>query len=499
MHSAVIRIIVDEAHSPLQSKPYRPKMQALVHLRQVTVPKILLTATLVPGHEQAVADAFAISLERTLVLRSPTTRPNHRLQFAKIPPPHDVSSVALQLASLLTERWEDDQAVRGIIFVRSFEVLEDIASSPPFPIHTYHGRLSDQQKDVQLTSWLSGERSAKWMVSTTALLHGVDYSRVDAVIFLESPFGLYDFVQGAGRAGRSGQESFIAVLHSKPPSPMPNESQYGCRAELVDVLKGTACRRASISKTMDGVELCCSDVPNSLVCDICEGKIDPLITKAIDCSPVSVPTQEITAGHGFTPRSPPRPPPTTLSTGFTAQAEDALRKEHAKSVKLLMERFGGCFTCRIVSPDHDPCHSQCGNSGSSGCSVQKHTPYSCTKLHYKNGWMDWKKTFKWPTVLRRCFFCGFPAAIVQGHDRRSDLPGICQFSDTALVAAWHVLHSPQLFKKLQTELGFVPGVDAKSSFAVWLLQYGSLQEDIRLLSVFSWLCRQYYPNHFRSN
>lgn len=473
-------------------------MQALIHLRQATVPKIFLTATLVPSHEQVLADGFGISLERSLVLRSPTTRPNHRLRFTKISSAKTVPSVALQLASILMEAWDNDRAVRGIIFVRSLKALEQVSNLSSFPVHIYHGQLSDQQKDANLTSWLSDEDPAKWMVSTTALLHGVDYPRVDAVIFLESPFGLYDFVQGAGRAGRSGQESFVAVLYSRLPPSMQNESQYGCRVELADVLQNQACRRARISRTMDGIELCCIDVPDSLWCDFCEGQADPLIKKAIDGCQALAPTQNNTPGHSFAPQPPPKPPATTLSTGYTAQMNNQLRREHGESIKKLMEWFSGCFTCRIISPDHSPCHSQCGNSSSSGCSVQKHVPYSCTELHHKNGWMDWKKTFKWPTEFRRCFFCGFPTAIVQGHDKRGDLPGICQFSDTALVAAWHVLHSPQLFKKLQTELGFVPGVDAKSSFAVWLLQYGSPQEEIRLLSVFSWLCRQYYPEHFSS-
>jgi len=473
-------------------------MQALVHLQQATVPKVFLTATLVPSHEQVLADAVGISLARTLVLRSPTTRPNHRLRFAKIPPPHTTPSVALQLASLLTETWEENEAIRGIIFVRSLKVLEAVSSSSPFPVHIYHGKLSDQEKDVQLTSWLSDEHPAKWMVSTTALLHGVDYSRVDAVIFLESPFGLYDFVQGAGRAGRSGQASFVAVLYSHLPRSMPDESQYGCRVELVDILQNQACRRAGISKTMDGIELRCIDVPDSLLCDFCEGETDPLIKKAIDGCRVGLPAQDNTPGHSFAPRSPPKPPATTLSTGFTAQANTQLRRDHGESVKKLMERFSGCFTCRIVSPDHRPCHDQCGNGGSSGCSVRKHLPYTCTELHYNRGWMDWKKAFLWPGDISRCYFCGFPNLVVQGH-RKEGLPGICQFSDTAVVAAWHVLHSPPLFKQLQKEMGFIPGIDAKSSFAVWLVQYGSDQEDIRLLSVFSWLCRQYYPNHFHSN
>ena len=54
---------------------------------------------------------------------------------------------------------------------------------------------------------------------------------VDAVMFLDCPFGLYDFVQGAGQAGRSSQESLIAILH-KGPIVLPEENIHGCQAEM---------------------------------------------------------------------------------------------------------------------------------------------------------------------------------------------------------------------------------------------------------------------------
>ena len=131
-----------------------------------------------------------------------------------------------------------------------------------------------------------------------------------------------------------------------------------------------------------------------------------------------------------------------------------------------MEQFSGCFTCQIISPDHPPCHNICGNISGSGC-LDLHRTYECTKLHYKIGWMDWKKSFLWPKDISRCYFCGFPATTVNfGHRGDKRYPGICQFSDTAVVAAWHVLHNPQLFEKLQKELDFVPGVDTKSSFTI---------------------------------
>ena len=58
--------------------------------------------------------------------------------------------------------------------------------------------MLEEDKVSQLASWLSDDHPSRWIVSTTALLHGVDYPRADAIIFLDLPFGLYDFIQGAG-------------------------------------------------------------------------------------------------------------------------------------------------------------------------------------------------------------------------------------------------------------------------------------------------------------
>jgi hypothetical protein len=269
---------------------------------------------------------------------------------------------------------------------------------------------------------------------------------------------------------------------------------------MAQVLATTACRRMSVSKFMDGCESSCFDIPNSLLCDLCEGRVDPLITKAIEApgpaAPGPAPTQTRAPVQHFTPRPPPAPPLTSVLTAYAAQANSAARKQHGECVKELMERFAGCFVCRIRSADHSPCHDDCGNSGVSGCK-DRHVVYTCFNCDHSTGWMEWKKTFIWPGGVRRCYFCGLPNGVVPFSHRAPDAyPGICKFSDTAVAAAWHVLHTPALLGKLKTELGFVPRGNTRAAFATWLTGYGSDSEDIRLLSVFSWLCRQYYPDYF---
>lgn len=473
-------------------------MNALERLRETTCLKVFLTATLLPSHETVLAEACGFPMSRTHVIRTPIARTNHKLQMAPVAP-HRIVDVGLRLATLLLRKWETDETIRGIIFVRSLNKLRVAAESATFPVCTFYGKMTDQEKSSQLHSWLSGEHSAKWMISTTALIHGVDHPRVDAVIFLESPYGLYDLVQGAGRSGRAGQEALVTVIYAGLPQALPTESPHCCRMEMGEVLNTTACRRLPISKAMDGKGLSCLQLPNSLLCDLCDGRLDPLINHAITSAP-STCVQTTTPALEPVLQPPPQSSPEALITGYAAHASATARKKHGESVKDLMTRYAGCFVCRIQHDDHSPCHDVCGNSGASGCMVDKHRAYGCTAYTYKIGWMDWKKTFAWPKDVSRCYFCGFPNSVLPSAHRNDDsrYPGKCQFSDTAVVTAWHILHSPELLEGLKAELGFVPQANERADFATWLVQYGSESEEIRLLSVFSWLCGRYYPTEPRS-
>jgi len=493
-------------------------MQSLSHLNLATVPKVFLTATLVPDHESVLANCVGISLSSTLVIRSPTTRANHHLQVSSLPQTADVFSVGINLASILLERWRPDPLIRGIIFVRSRATLNNLCDSVTFPVCSYHGRMSDDAKDSNLRTWLSPTSSAKWIIATTALLHGVDYPRVDAVIFLEIPYGLYDFVQGAGRAGRNGQKALVLVVH-KPPLPFPfGDNQYTCHQAVRTMVEGTICRRTTISTVMDGHPTSCADLPGSVLCDVCDGHLAPIVieairnststpastsapvsTSALSPTPAPAPTSALVSTsipNNVARRSPPPPPYTTISNGVAAQGNSNARTQHAKAAKDLVARFSGCFACRIVHPTHAPCHHPCENSGIPSCSQSPHLPFACTTLPHRHGWIQWRKELpKPPSDTWRCYFCFLPNSVLSGGQHRSELPnGVkCRYADAPIIAAWHILNTSHLLQTIARDLQFVPGQDISQSFSQWLMSYGSDAEDIRLFSVFSWLCKRLYP------
>ena len=542
---------MDEAHNAFLSDNYRPSMQALRYLQLAGVPKIFLTATLLPEHEPVLADCLGVpSGGRTLVLRSPTARANHSIQVASIDDSsQDVCDIGLQLVRLLMTGWEHEPSVRGIVFVKSIKDLESFRRSANFPLCCYYGRMPEDEKEQQLRTWLSNssEATPKWIIATTALLHGVDYPRVDAVIFLGSPYGLYDFVQGAGRAGRSGQKSLIAIIHTPGFQTRSGDNRYGCQEGVEKMLTSSTCRRATISEFMDGHATTCATLPGSELCDVCSGRLHPIVQQAINAKPVDAstvvdppmsvdfptainastpvdvprrintptPANNHEAYHSspyhdsspvaaipthrlnFATRSPPATSATALFRGKAAQVGYKSRVEHARSTKDLISQLSGCFACRIVSPKHEPCHERCGKSGATSCSVSPHLPFSCTNLPHKSGWIEFRKALPWKKVGYRCFFCGLPGSVVTSGEHLSNVPNgmKCLYCDSAFAAAWHVLKTPHLLEGVRRDLGFNPNpnIDLQRSYSEWLVDYGSATEDIRLLAVFCWLCRRLYP------
>jgi hypothetical protein len=234
----------------------------------LAVQKIYLTATLPPKleHELKVATCLPESVP---VIRESTDRPNlgyHVLHCKKFVV--DTNEVVVKLAKVLEEDFKANS--RGIIFCQSIAEVELLA--PRFQGCMNHSKMSSQNHMAGFEQWCRG--SPKWIVATTGMLHGIDYGWVDAVIFLEMPYGLMNFAQGAGRAGRKGRPSHIFLLHSSNQSQIMqrgSEPDENCIIGGIEYMKNTTeCRRFILTSIMDGEGVRCREVFNALPCDICK-------------------------------------------------------------------------------------------------------------------------------------------------------------------------------------------------------------------------------------
>lgn len=77
----------------------------------------------------------------------------------------------------------------------------------------YHGGLSTIEKGNSFTNWMSNETPI--MVATNAFGMGIDKPNVRAVIHINTPNSLENFIQEAGRAGRDGKTSYSFILTNK--------------------------------------------------------------------------------------------------------------------------------------------------------------------------------------------------------------------------------------------------------------------------------------------
>ncbi len=77
----------------------------------------------------------------------------------------------------------------------------------------YHGGLSAIEKNNSYLNWMSDKTPI--MVATNAFGMGIDKPNVRAVIHINTPQSLENFIQEAGRAGRDGELSYSLILTNK--------------------------------------------------------------------------------------------------------------------------------------------------------------------------------------------------------------------------------------------------------------------------------------------
>jgi len=126
-----------------------------------------------------------------------------------------------------------------------------------------------------LSRWLQGE--LRVIVATGALGLGVDVANVALVIHVGRPYGLIDFVQESGRAGRAGQPASSWVLTCtewKQSNIREADTHYFAwdpsAKAIHNWMNSTDCRRALQGRFIDGVDaVSCGQVdPDELTCGV---------------------------------------------------------------------------------------------------------------------------------------------------------------------------------------------------------------------------------------
>ncbi|GLC60783.1 hypothetical protein PLESTB_001670400 [Pleodorina starrii] len=203
-------IAVDEAHCVSEwGHSFRPAYLRLGHvLRSVLRPRCVLALTATATRPTAAEVASVLGLGPGAVMREPPLRDNLRLRVLHMASGASESGRSKEaLLQLLRTELADVQSV--LVYVgmqwQADEVAGWLQSMRGVPASSYHAGRAMSDRSKVAAEFRSG--LIRVVVATVAFGMGVDHPSIGAVVHLQMPRSLEDYVQQAGRAGRNGKEA----------------------------------------------------------------------------------------------------------------------------------------------------------------------------------------------------------------------------------------------------------------------------------------------------
>ncbi|KAG8740483.1 hypothetical protein FRC10_004279 [Ceratobasidium sp. 414] len=143
-----------------------------------------------------------------------------------------------------------------MVICRTCNEANDLVSALGRDTKPYHRGVAEAVASENLKAWL--DSSSSMVVGTSALGTRIHHPACQAVLHLGAPWGMTDYLQEAGRAGRDGRPA-ASIVFDWPGHPSPNADMVGSPAvgwtNLMDVLEKGECIREGTSKWMDGPAL----------------------------------------------------------------------------------------------------------------------------------------------------------------------------------------------------------------------------------------------------
>ncbi|SLM36305.1 recq family helicase [Lasallia pustulata] len=265
------RIFVDECHTTIMDVGYRRELVKLKGLHRYSCPVIWLTATLPVRLEQWFRSSMLAI--RASIIRAPTVKRNIRYSVVRMERPKEVPDEVGRVVGKLRGRMKVDQ--KGVVYCRSHAMSETLAGQ--LNCDFYHGGMEEGKRQAVLARWIKGEEGQRWIVATTGLGTGIDIGGIVAIVHMEQPYGLVDFVQQTGRGGRRPGEVVESVIVMGPQEARLNGQKSDVEQlnhqAMGDLIKSPGCRRVMLGLFMDGVGRNCEEVGGQQ-CDRCRGTVE---------------------------------------------------------------------------------------------------------------------------------------------------------------------------------------------------------------------------------
>lgn len=395
------RVVLDECHLIVTASRYRRAMRQSQLLRQVPVQFVYLTATLPAYVRQTLVEQHF--LNEACEIRGPVRRSNVRYVILQT----QCDSLLKEAVELVEEKWmttslaDDD---RALIFTRSKETAEQLAGLLHCDCYHSSSMADETRRRAILQRWRSGQHRV--LVGTTSLGTGLDYPCVRLVLHVDAPYGLVDFAQESGRAGRDGQVSTSVILLSKEKEKKKEaeneESSTPDEQALREFLISRGCRRRIMDEYMDGcMGRAC--MTHEAACDRC------LRGEAASEAEKSETESEEEAQN----LKPTQAPERLLRRARLDSAELEAYIERLKTVK------SQCMICRLQKRQW------------------QHTFSNCRQVD-KWKYINIKKELAgqrrpWIEKYTACFYCFQPQALCHRVET-----GQCEYEDLMMPAIWGV-------------------------------------------------------------
>ncbi|PHS52257.1 MAG: RecQ family ATP-dependent DNA helicase [Lutibacter sp.] len=199
-------IAIDEAHCISEwGHDFRPSYLQLKILKELQ-PEATFMALTATATQKVLEDIQQnLAIEKAVIFKKSFQRTN--LNYHVITT-ENIYGKLLQIVRKVN--------ASAIIYTNSRKQTKEVCNflqKNNFRSSFYHGGLTTIEKNKSFTNWMSD--TTPIMVATNAFGMGIDKPDVRAVIHINTPNSLENFIQEAGRAGRDGKTSYSFILTNK--------------------------------------------------------------------------------------------------------------------------------------------------------------------------------------------------------------------------------------------------------------------------------------------
>ncbi|KAG5986567.1 hypothetical protein E4U52_000123 [Claviceps spartinae] len=244
------RVFLDECHLAVTAHSWRPRLIHLPRLQSIEAPLIMLTATLPLHMEREFKATMLLSQSPCCLIRASTARKSTRYTVKSTVAKGKLMQEVTTFCKEQMDRLQPE--AKMIVFCRTQKQCKELGLALGCD-HFYSGSPHNTQV---IQSW---KGKGGCVVATSSLGTGVSYKDVALTVHVGMPYGLIDFAQQSGRAGRDGEAVPSFILMEK--DWFATESE--CRSSrdqvwsvdelgMIDFVYTEGCRRLVLGKYFDG-------------------------------------------------------------------------------------------------------------------------------------------------------------------------------------------------------------------------------------------------------